>query len=226
MKMRSKSVARISGIAVFATAISISNAVHANGTSWKAAQIADALTAAPPAVTKNARIYAWNAAGQMVLIRHGTGTYSCVASGNTSTRVGKPPLPYPDPMCLDQNAWAFFQVLWSEKNPMKPTRPYPTEPGMVWMLAGMGVGQGMVKIGSSGDAEITVAKSGKKIARLSPHLMIMPFPVNESASPLASAYDPAYPDNSWIMFPGTPIEHVMMHFSNEVVQSMMLPRAQ
>ena len=74
MKMSSKSVARIWGIAVFATAISISNGVHANGTSWKATQIADALTAAPPAVTKNARIYAWNATGQMVLIRHGTGT--------------------------------------------------------------------------------------------------------------------------------------------------------
>ena len=71
-------------------------------------------------------------------------------------------------MCLDQNAWKFFQVLWSEKNPIKPSRRYPTAPGMVWMLAGMGLGEGMVKIGASGEAEVAVAKSGKKITRISP----------------------------------------------------------
>ena len=191
---------------------------------WREKQIADALSAAPQAVTRDARIYAWNKAGEMLLLRNGIGPYSCVASGNTSTRVGKPPLPYPDPMCLDQNAWNFFQVLWSEKNPMKPKGTYPTAPGMVWMLAGMGVGQGMVKIGASSEAEVAVAKSGKKITRLSPHLMVMPLPIDEKASKLASKYDPDNPEASWVMFPGTPIEHVMMHFSDAAVNSMMEPR--
>ena len=195
--------------------------VYANDESWKAAQIADALSAAPPAVTRDARIYAWDSTGQMILLRHGTGPYSCVASGNGSTRVGRPPLPYPDPMCLDQNAWRFFQRLWSEKNPLKPSRPYPTAPGLVWMLAGMGLGEGMVKIGSGADTEVTVLQSGKKITRISPHLMIMPFPVDEKASQMETSYDPDNPDASWVMFAGTPIEHVMVHFSDENGKSMM-----
>ena len=188
---------------------------------WKAEQIADALSAGPPGVTRDARVYAWDADGRMILLRHADGPYACVASGNTSTRVGKPPLPYPDPMCLDQNAWRFFQVLWSEKNPMQPSRPYPTAPGLVWMLAGMGLGEGMVKIGSSGDAEVAVAKSGQKIARISPHVMIMPFPVDEKTSGMESNYDPSRPEASWVMFAGTPIEHVMVHFSEQAVRSMM-----
>lgn len=200
---------------------SLASADEQSWEAWKAKQIADASSAAPPAVTKDAAVYAWNNKGQMIVLRHGTGPYKCVASGNTSTRVGKPPLPYPDPMCLDQNAWNFFQVLWSEKNPMKPTKAYPTAPGMVWMLAGMGLGKGMVKIGSSGDAEVTVTKSGAKITRISPHLMIMPFPVNEKTSGMATTYDPDNPSASWVMFPGTPIEHVMVHFSNKGVEAMM-----
>jgi hypothetical protein len=210
-------VALTVGIGAFST-------VTAGDEDWRAKQIADAVSAAPPAVTNDAKIYAWKSAGKMIMVRDGDGPYRCVASGNTSIRVGKPPLPYPDPMCLDQNAWAFFQVLWSQKNPMKPTQPYPTAPGMVWMLAGMGLGQGMVKIGASAEAEVTVTTSNKKITRISPHLMIMPFPVNESATGLASAYDPDSPEDSWVMFPGTPIEHVMVHFSSAAVAGMMAPK--
>lgn len=207
--------------AALITTIAAVGTAHANDESWKKDQIADALSAGPPSVTRDARVYAWDANGQMILLRHGTGPYSCVASGNTSTRVGRSPLPYPDPMCLDENAWRFFQVLWSERNPMTPSRPYPIAPGMVWMLAGMGVGDGMVKIGSSADAEAAVAGSGKTITRLSPHLMIMPFPVDEKTSGMPTTYDPSDPQASWVMFAGTPIEHVMVHFSEEAAMSMM-----
>ena len=208
---------------LLATGAGLAGSAGAGDMDWREKQIADALSAAPPAVTRDASVYAWNDKREMVLLRHGTGPYRCVASGNTSTRVGKPPLPYPDPMCLDQNAWNFFQVLWSQKNPMKPTRPYPTAPGMVWMLAGMGVGEGMVKIGASQEAQMTVTKSGARITRISPHLMIMPFPVDEGSSGLGSTYDPANPDASWVMFPKTPIEHVMVHFPDKAVEAMMNP---
>lgn len=188
---------------------------------WKAKQIADALSAGPPTVTADARVYGWDPDGKMVLLRHGSGAYACMASGNTSTRVGKPPLPFPDPMCLDQNAWNFFQVLWSQKNPMKPSRPYPTAPGMVWMLAGMGLSEGMVKIGSGSDAEVAVTTSGQTITRLSPHVMIMPLPMNEATSGLGTSYDPNDPEAAWVMMRGTPIEHLMVHFSDQAVESMM-----
>jgi hypothetical protein len=62
---------------------------------WQAEQIADALRAAPPSVTQNAKIYAWKENGERVLVRNGDGPYTCVASGSYSLRVSKPPLPYP-----------------------------------------------------------------------------------------------------------------------------------
>ena len=45
------------------------------GHDWKAKMIADALTAAPPSVTNNATIYAWDSKGQMLLLRSGAGSY-------------------------------------------------------------------------------------------------------------------------------------------------------
>lgn len=197
------------------------NSAFAVSDDWKAKMIADALTAAPPAVTHDATIYAWESKGKMVLLRDGTGPYTCFASGFSSVRVGKPPLPYPEPMCLDQNAWHFFKHVSSEKNPMKPSRPYPTAPGLVWMLAGMALKGGMVNIGSDTQFEVTVAKSGAKIVRISPHLMILPFPVNEKTAGISTKYDTDKPGASWIMAAKTPIEHVMVHFSEQDVQAMM-----
>ena len=75
---------------------------------WEQAQIADALRAAPPTVTLQARIYAWQPFGQLILVRDGPGPYTCVASGSSSLRFAKPPLPYPDPFCADPHAWAFM----------------------------------------------------------------------------------------------------------------------
>jgi len=205
----------------FSMLIFSANSAQAGGNDWKAKMIADALTAAPPAVTNDATIYAWDKKGQMILLRPGSGPYVCLASGFLSTRVGKPPMPYPDPMCLDQNAWNFVKHFFSEKNPMKPSRPYPTAPGLCWMLAGMAVKGGMVEFGSGTQVEVTVAKSGVKIVRISPHLMIMPFPVNERTAGMSTKYDTANPVASWIMAAKTPIEHVMVHFSEKEVSAMM-----
>jgi len=207
---------------IFSMLIFSANSAQAGGDDWKVKMIADAITAAPPSVTNDATIYAWDKEGQMILLRPGTGPYVCLASGFQSTRVGKPSLPYPDPMCLDQNAWAFMRHLLSEKNPMKPSRPYPTAPGLFWMLNGMALKGGMVDLGSSDtELEMTVAKSGVKIVRTSPHLMIMPFPVNEKTAGMSTKYNTANPGASWIMAVKSPIEHVMMHFSEKEVSAMM-----
>ena len=211
-------VAATACVALFAFAF---HSAHAGGDGWKEKMIADALTAAPPAVTHDATIYAWDSKGQMIMIRPGSGPYICMASGFGSTRVGKPPLPYPDPMCLDQNAWSFMKQVLSEKNPMKPSKPYPTAPGLCWMLAGMAVKDGMVEIGSGMKFEATVAKSGAKIVRISPHLMILPFPVNEKTAGMSTKYDTDQPNASWIMAAKTPIEHVMVHFTEQEVRAMM-----
>ena len=46
---------------------------------WQAAQIAYALHAAPPSVTHQAKLYAWQPFVQLVLVRNGPGPYTCVS---------------------------------------------------------------------------------------------------------------------------------------------------
>ena len=182
---------------------------------WKTAAIADASLAAPPSVTADAKIYGWNKDGKLTLARDGTGSYVCLASGAFSTRVGKPALPYPDPMCLDQNAWTFIQALWNNKKPL------PTAPGLVWMLAGMNVTKSAVDIGAS-----TIATKGAtdaKVVQMTPHVMIMPLPSNESAAGMTTKYNLENPLDAWIMAAGKPHEHLMVHFSAEDTKALMKP---
>ena len=47
------------------------NSAQAGGHDWKVKMIADAITAAPPSVTNDATIYAWDKKGQMILLRPG-----------------------------------------------------------------------------------------------------------------------------------------------------------
>ncbi len=54
------------------------------------------------------------------------------------------------------------------------------------MLAGMAVKGGMVDLGSNTQFEVTVMKSGAKIVRISPHLMILPYPVNEKTAGMST----------------------------------------
>ena len=51
--------------------------------------------------------------------------------------------------------------------------------------------------------------------------MLMPLPVNGKQSTQATHYDPDNPTASWVMAADTPIEHVMIHFSDEDVREMM-----
>ena len=58
--LRKITVAATAFVALFAFAC---HSAFAGGDEWKAKMIADALTAAPPAVTNDATIYAWDAKG-------------------------------------------------------------------------------------------------------------------------------------------------------------------
>ena len=198
--------------------------VYGDGHDWRERQIKDALMAAPPVITDNATIYGWDEeqGGKMTLLRLGTGNYTCIATGFSSLRIGKPLEPIPGPACADENAWAFFKALLNEENPMKPQKPYPTTPGMVWMLAGMGIKEGMVDIGSGEKIEVEVvegvAKSG--MIKITPHIMILPLPISKSGS-LSTKYDPANPLATWIMAANSPLEHLMIHVSDEDVEAIM-----
>jgi hypothetical protein len=202
---------------VGAASLSAADAVDAQ---WKAEQIADALQAAPPSVTKDAKIYAWTKEGELILVRDGSGPYTCVASGSIEARTGKP-VPHPDPMCYDQNAWAFSQATGPEKDGMPP--------GLIWMLAGMSAKRGVAQEKIVGEgineqlaAETTdTSESEEEFVRMTPHIMIMPCPFDEEIAELPTSYDPDHPLRPWIMAVGTPVEHLMVHFPDAAAKGMM-----
>lgn len=216
MSLKKLSVALISSLLALQLAPSL-NAAPASADNWKTAAIVDASLAAPPSVTANAKIYGWTKDGKLTLARNGAGPYTCVASGAFSIRVGKPALPYPDPMCLDQNAWSFLQALWNKKKPL------PTAPGLVWMLAGMNVTKSAVDIGASTISTTATGATSAKVVQMSPHVMIMPLPSNESVAGMTTKYNLENPLDAWIMAAGKPHEHLMVHFSTEDTKALMAP---
>jgi len=192
---------------------------HAADEKWRGESIADAMQAGPPSATHDATIFGWTSDGKLTLARYGSGPYTCIASGSFSVRLGKPPLPYPDPMCLDQNAWAFLRAIWAGDS----KEALPSAPGLVWMLAGMNVTKSAVDVGAS---TITVtqqtAEAGEAaVVQMTPHVMIMPMPVNEESAHLTTRYSLDDPLDAWIMAAGKPHEHLMVHFSADDVRAMM-----
>ena len=88
------------------------------------------------------------------------------------------------------------------------------------MLAGMGVKEGMVDLGSGEKIEVLAAGSGSKMTKITPHIMILPLPISKSGS-LLTKYDPANPLASWIMAANSPLEHLMIHVSDEDAEAIM-----
>lgn len=203
--------------------LAIAGAATAAGDDWRTETIADALLAAPAAVTGDATVLGWTAGGELAVARYGSGPYTCIASGSFSTRIGRPPLPYPDPMCLDRNAWSFLQAIWS--GGAAEGRALPTAPGLVWMLAGMNVSRDAVDVGASAVevARETSGMGGADVVQMSPHVMIMPLPFSKSAAGMTTSYALDDPLASWIMASGQPHEHLMVHFPAEDVEAMMRP---
>ena len=208
----------VSGLAIVVfSALPVST--QADDDSWRAETIADALQAAPPAVTHDATVFGWTPDGKLLLVRYGSGPYTCIASGSFSLRLGKPALPYPDPMCLDQNAWAFLQAIWSGNS----KDALPTAPGLVWMLAGMNVTKSAVDVGASTITmtEQTAAAGETEVVQMTPHVMILPLPFNEGAALMTTKYSLDNPLDAWIMAAGKPHEHLMVHFSVEDTKALM-----
>jgi hypothetical protein len=57
--------------------------------------------------------------------------------------------------------------------------------------------------------------------QMTPHIMIMTVPFNKNIAKLPTSYSLDSPPNAWIMAAGTPIEHLMVHFSDDDVKGMM-----
>src|SRR6202035_1339875 len=83
-----------------------------------AAKIANAMSAAPPAVSRNASVMEMTADGNMRMLRKGTGEWTCVPDD--------PSTPGNDPMCLDPNAMEWLHAYVSKSPP-------PDKIGFIYM---------------------------------------------------------------------------------------------
>jgi hypothetical protein len=77
-----------------------------------AAKIASAMSAAPPAISKDATIVDWpDATGKMATLRQGTNGWTCLASQPASGKLVN------NSACFDANFWAMLSSMFAGKPP-------------------------------------------------------------------------------------------------------------
>jgi hypothetical protein len=182
---------RITGLALLAAGAALAVAGGAlaqggRGRGGDAALIRSAMSAAPPAIGRDATIVAMGANGTMRTVRPGRNGFTCMADN--------PATPGPDPMCMDANAmdWA---MAWIGHRP-----PPRDRVGLMYMLAG---GTDASNI----DPYSERPRAGDRWVRTGPHLMVVGSETLLSAYPTGPAPDTSRP---YVMWPGTPYAHLMI----------------
>lgn len=159
-----------------------------------AQKIANAMSAGPAAVTKNAAIMDWPAEmgkGQPRQLRAGTNGWVCYPrTPNPTAATGE------DPMCLDKG-WQAWADAFMSKTPVKPGMS-----GIAYMLKG---DRGASNI----DPWATAPSPTNQWVVASAHVMVL--------FPDLKALD-AYPTDPkqggpWVMWKGTPYAHLMVPMS-------------
>ena len=180
-----------SAIAVVALALA-TTAIAADKTAMKMpmksdkALIAEAMAAAPATISRDAAIVTMNADGSLRTLRKGTNGWTCVPDDLNTPGV--------DPMCADPNAWEWANALLSHKPP-------PDKIGFIYMLRGG-------SDASNTDPYATAPAKGMHWVTTGPHVMV----VGPGAKSLPGYATEAQPDTSkpYVMFGGTPYEHLMV----------------
>lgn len=147
--------------------------------------IENAMSAAPEAVARDARIIAMDDQGQVRTLREGTNNFTCLADD---------PGPGNNPMCMDRNAMAWAEA-WMNK-----TEPPKGQVGIGYMLAGGATP-------SNVDPFAQPPQDGE-MTQEPPHIMIFSLPEIPEGYPQPGEE----PDMSqpWVMWAGTPYEHLMI----------------
>ena len=148
-----------------------------------AAAIKTAMSAAPPSIGKAATMVAMDEKMNMRTIRKGTNGFTCMTVG-----------PGPDAMCADQNAMGWFDAYMNKKDPPKD------KVGFVYMLAGDNGASNTDPFAEKETPTNNWVKTG-------PHVMIVGGKGMTSAYPRDAKADPTKP---YVMWAGTPYEHVML----------------
>lgn len=146
-----------------------------------------ALSAAPEAVAKDATVVAPGSDGKMRIVRRGSGQWTCMP-GPADTAA-------PAPMCGDRNAIEWANAWMGHKAPPR------NKVGFMYMLRGDGGA-------SNTDPYAVKEEPGNNWIRTGSHVMIVGSGAKMlSGYPRAAKADPARP---YVMWPGTPYEHLMM----------------
>lgn len=142
--------------------------------------IAKALTAAPPAVAKNAAVARLDKDGNLQTLREGKNGFTCmVMLGNV--------------MCADPNSMAFFGAAMKKETP-------PEKLGLTYMLRG---DQGA----SNTDPMAAHKTADNHWVVTGPHIMIVGAGAKELGLPDSADADPTKP---YLMWPDTPYAHAMI----------------
>lgn len=151
------------------------------------AKIENAMSAAPSALSAIATIldYEMDDDGNFVVLREGSNGWSCFPD--------TPGTPSDDPMCVDQTwlDWTYAFVAGEEPN--------TTVPGLAYMLQGG-------TDASNTDPFATEPAAGEEWVTSPPHVMLL-VPGDIDQSVFSTEHGSGEP---WIMWAGTPFEHIMM----------------
>jgi hypothetical protein len=150
-----------------------------------AAKIINAMTAAPPNLSRNATIAEMNEDGTMKVLRKGTNEWTCVPDD--------PSTPGDDPMCLDPNAIEWLYAYMTKA-------PAPDKVGFIYMLKGGW---------DFSNADPYATKPDGKPTITGPHVMIVGPGVKSlpGYDRTGNGVNPAIP---FVMWKDTPYEHLMV----------------
>ncbi len=155
----------------------------------KAARIANAESAAPTDISKNATVLDWpaKAGDPMVVLRQGTNGWTCYTDWADS--------PGNDPECNDPIAEGWLSALFAGKD----APPKATQPGIAYMLAGG-------SDPSNTDPMAAAPAPGEDWISTGAHIMLIQ-PGGFDAKDYSTDPNSGQP---WIMWDGTPYEHLMI----------------
>ena len=150
----------------------------------EADMIASAVSAAPEAVSKDATVITMDEKGQMKTLRQGTNGWTCMPDS---------PSPGVDPMCVDKNGAEWAMAWMGHKNPPEG------KIGFGYMLAGG-------SDASNEDPFATTPPAGGTWVDTGPHVMVL----NTHGKVEGYPTNPSNPKAPFVMFAGTPYEHLMI----------------
>jgi hypothetical protein len=159
--------------------------VARSGVKSDAALIADALSAAPAAVSRQATVIAFDEQGRERTLRRGSGEFTCFPDD--------PATPGDDPMCFDRSGLAWARAWMAKRDP--PPGPV----GVAYMLRGSWTA-------SNTDPHATAPRSGEQWVETGPALMVL----NVRGQLADYPREPSDPTRPFVMWPGTPYEHLMV----------------